>query len=99
MIADLNKDEKVLVKAFVENKPMYEAVKKALLFKLIRGIDFAEQTSHWVFSLDRALDDVTYGKVVKMLAQAQTELREAIDNLESEAVDAVEEKAPINEAR
>jgi hypothetical protein len=99
MKADLNKDEKVLVRAFVENKPMYEAVKKALMFKLIRDINFEEQTSHWVFSLDRALDDETYGKVVKMLAQAQTELREAIDNLESEATEAVEEKAPVNEAR
>lgn len=99
MKADLNADEKALVRVFIDNKPMYEAVKKALLFKLIREVDFTEQTSHWVFSLDRALDDVTYGKVVKMLAQAQTELREAIDNLEDCANEPVEEKEIINEAR
>jgi hypothetical protein len=99
MKADLNLDEKALVKAFIENKPMYNAVKKALLFKLIRDINFEEQTSHWIFSLDRALDDVTYGKVVKLLAQAQTELREAIDNLEDCVVEQPEEKVVINEAR
>jgi hypothetical protein len=58
-------DKRALIKAFVENKGMLEAVKSVML----EGIN-PEGMECYISLLDRSLPDAEYGQQVKMRAEA-----------------------------
>lgn len=63
----MTNEDKRLIIAFAENKPMFEAVRRVLLAGMV-GEDFASK--NWVFALDRSQSDSAFGKDVKIAMKA-----------------------------
>jgi hypothetical protein len=65
IVVRMTPDKRRLIKAFVENKGMAEAVKSVLLESIPRfGFD------RFISTLDRTIPDAEYGQRVKMRAEA-----------------------------
>lgn len=74
----MTNEDRNLIQAFVENGPMFEAVRSALLTGMI-GEDFSR--SNWVFSIDKSLSDTAYGKQVRITAEALRWIEAGFSNL------------------
>lgn len=92
--------EQKLVKDFVENKPLHDAVKKHMLRNISRQVNIFHPQNHWIYSIDRSKDDVEYAKLVKLVTQAQQEVADAFEHLYDVAKMAEKSvEAPVNEAK
>jgi hypothetical protein len=60
-------EQRQLIKAFVENEPMFNAVRAVLLQGML-GEKFASE--NWVFAVDEKLDDAAFGNEVKVTRKA-----------------------------
>lgn len=69
----MTEDERRQIKAFIENKPMAEAVSKALMETLAAKADNE--------AIDTTLDDAQYGRAVKATVLASSWFREAFASL------------------
>jgi hypothetical protein len=69
-------DKRALVKSFVENKTLAEAIKSVML----EGITPLGM-ERYVMSLDRTLSDAEYGQQVKMRAEAAKILEDGFAQL------------------
>jgi hypothetical protein len=58
-------EKRALIKVFVENRPMFEAV-RGILLEGISPLGF----DRYISTLDRTLSDAEYGQQVKMRAEA-----------------------------
>jgi hypothetical protein len=63
----MNETDKKLIQAFVDNKEMFDAVRRILLAGMI-GADFDRK--NWVWNIDKSLSDAAYGKEVKLTRKA-----------------------------
>jgi DNA repair ATPase RecN len=91
-------EERKLIAQFIENKPLHDAVKKHMLRNVSRQINIEEPLNHWIYTIDRSQGDEDFGRLVKMIAQAQAEVEDAFAHLEDLAKE-TEEKEVVNEAK
>jgi hypothetical protein len=94
----ISKEDENLLKTFVANKPLVEAVRRAIVSKIYDqgGVDNYKQ--NFVFALNQAEDDVVYGRKVKVMVQALVELEKAFQDMVL-AVEPKPEPVIENEAR
>lgn len=66
----MSDEEKSLIKAFVQNQPMFEAVRRTLLIGMIGkdGTDFTK--NNWVFGIKKDQTDAAFAKEVKVTMKA-----------------------------
>lgn len=74
--------EKQLIRTFWENESMRNAVKKHLLWNISRQVNIEEPLNHWVYTIDRTMENEKYAELIKMVSQAQSELQNAFEHLE-----------------
>ncbi len=91
----MTEEQKSLVKAFVENQPMFEAVRSVLLTGMI-GNDFSQ--TNWVWNIDDSLTDAAYGQQVKLNKKALDWINRAFNELKR-ARQSNPQPGLINEAR
>jgi hypothetical protein len=95
----ISKDDKALIKQFVDNKPLMEAVRRAMTDKIYGQGGIKTGTKNFVFALDTGMDSAEYGRKVQVLVQAMVEIENAFQAMvfavAPEAVPASKE----NEAR
>ena len=83
------------IKAFVDNQPMFEAVRGVLLQGML-GPKFASE--NWVFAVDDKLDDAAFGNEVKITRKALQWLDRGLNDMKRIA-SSNPQPAPKNEAR
>lgn len=88
-------EDQVLLKAFAENKEMFEAVRRVLLSGMI-GDNFTRK--NWVWNIPTNLSNSAYGKEVKLYKKAIEWISGAFDEL-SRYAQSNPQAAPQNEAR
>jgi hypothetical protein len=88
-------EQRQLIKAFVENEPMFNAVRDVLLQGML-GDKFASE--NWVFGIDEKLADDAYGNQVKTTTKALQWLNRGLNDMKRIA-SSNPQPAPINEAR
>lgn len=95
----ISKDDKALIKQFVDNKPLMEAVRRVMVSKIYEHGGVKASTKNFVFAFNVGEDDALYGRKVKVIVQAMVE----VENAFQEMVLAVAPPAPAaskeNEAR
>lgn len=74
----MKQEDQKLIAAFVQNTPMFEAVRGILLSGMI-GEDFAAK--NWIFAIDKNQSDSAYGKRVKITAEALRWLESGFNDL------------------
>jgi hypothetical protein len=88
-------EKRALIRAFVENEKMFEAVKSVLLSGMI-GDDFTSR--NWVFGIDKKQSDSAYGKEVKITAKALEWINHGFTEL-SQLARTNPQPSTLNEAR
>lgn len=80
----LSKDDKKLIKQFVENEAMCNAVRKVLLQGIYRegGKELSFATFNWVYGVDQEMPNAEYGALVKVIAKANSLVQSAFVRLE-----------------
>jgi hypothetical protein len=91
----ISSEDYALLKAFAENKPMFEAVQRVLLSGMV-GNNFTKV--NWVWNIDKGLSDSAYGKEVKLTRKAIEWISGAFDELQRYA-GSNPQPATKNEAR
>ena len=91
----LSKEDKALLQAFAENKPMFDAVRRVLLSGMI-GSDF--EKVNWVWNIDKSLSDSAYGKEVKITRKALEWINGGFDEI-ARLAPTNPQPDPVNEAR
>jgi hypothetical protein len=87
--------DQILLKAFAENKPTFEAVRRVLLAGML-GDNFDRQ--NWVWNIDKSLSDSAYGREVKITRKAIEWISGAFDQI-SRYAQSNPQPTPQNEAR
>jgi hypothetical protein len=90
-------EDKQLIKAFVEDEKMFEAVRRILLSGML-GTNFAH--TNWVWNIKRELSDADYGAEVKTTRKALEWINGAWDEMKRTAAAASNpQPSKKNEAR
>jgi hypothetical protein len=77
--------DRKLIKSFVENEQMFDAVRRVLLQGIIKkgtgavAHDFANR--NWIFNINMDLDDATFGREVKITTEAMRWIEKGCDEL------------------
>lgn len=71
-------EDKVLIKAFVQNEKMFEAVRRVLLTGMI-GDNFTH--TNWIWNIDTKLSDAAYAKEVKTTRKALEWINGGLDQM------------------
>jgi len=79
---DITKEDKVLLREFWNNQPLRDAVKKHLLRTVSRQVNIEDPINHWVYTIDRSWDNDKFASLVKLVAQAQHEVKDAFEHIE-----------------
>lgn len=87
---DITKEEKQLLREFWNNETLRNAVKKHLLRTVSRQVNIEDPINHWVYTIDRSWDNDKFAGLVKLVAQAQHEVKDAFEHIS----DLVAEDAP-----
>lgn len=99
---NISKDDLKLIKAFVDNKPLMEAVRRAMTAKIYEQGGVKTSTTNFVFPIHTATDDKSnaeFGEKVRVMIQALYEIENSFQAMVM-GVEAAKPKAPLeNEAR
>jgi hypothetical protein len=91
----MSDEDKALIKAFIKNKPMADAVKRALLSGLLPPGDPAQ---NWVFNVNANLPDAEYAQKIKAYGSAVLIVENTFNNLKHMA-SSNPQPVVVNEAR
>lgn len=95
---NISKQDKELLKEFWNNEALRNAVKKHLLSAVSRQVNIEDPINHWVYTIDRSWDNDKFAGLVKLVAQAQHEVKDAFEHLEDLIQDEPEAVAePVEE--
>ncbi|MBS4082923.1 MAG: hypothetical protein KGZ73_05180 [Rhizobiales bacterium] len=94
----MTKEERDLIKSFIENKPLVKAVKSILLQGIYPDANSKALSLHWVFNINPHLDDAEFGRHVKVTAEALRTVEAAFTQMEQIANSSAPKKT-VNEAR
>ncbi len=95
----ITKEEKALLKSFIENKELVALVRRALTEKIYEQGNIKNSGRNFVFSLDLANDDATYGNKIKTVVKALYEVEEAFQAMTLATADQPVPSKPINKSR
>lgn len=73
----ISKDDKKLLKMFVDNKPLMEAVKRVMTAKIYEHGGVKNSTTNFIFQMPLNIDDAEYGRKTKIMVQALIEVENA----------------------
>jgi len=96
---DLSPEERKLIAEFLKQEKLVAAVKKVMLKDVSRQVNIEEPLNHWIYGIDRSLDNEKYAALVKMVSQAQSEVYSAFENLKDAVVEPEEDPKTTNESR
>jgi hypothetical protein len=95
----ISKEDVKLIKAFVENKPLMEAVRRVMTAKIYEHGGVKTSTTNFVFPIHTAMDDKSnadFGEKVRVMVQALYEVDNAFQAMVL-GVRATEQKKPKEE--
>lgn len=79
-------EERQLIKSFVENKPLFEAVKRIILSGIFEQGTGENIGRNWVLNVDMAMDDEKYGQFIKARAIGQALVEQSFNAMTQMAV-------------
>lgn len=94
---EINKQEQELLREFWNNEPLRNAVKKHLLSAVSRQVDITDPINHWVYTIDRSWDNDKFANLVKLVAQAQHEVKDAFEHIEDLAAEEAKAEPAVEE--
>lgn len=94
---NITTEEKQLLREFWNNEPLRNAVKKHLLSAVSRQVNIEDPINHWIYTIDRSWDNDKFANLVKLVAQAQHEVKDAFEHIADLAADEPEAKTTEEE--
>ena len=95
----ISKSDKPLIKSFVDNKPLMEAVRRVLTQKIYEHGTVNNPNKNFVFSLKLEQSDEEYGRKAKLIVQSLIVVEEAFNDMTSQAASDETPAEQVNEAR
>jgi hypothetical protein len=74
-------EDQNLIKTFVANKPLMEAVHRVMVSKIYEQGGVETYNTNFVFALNQTEDDSVFGRKVKVIVQAMVELEKAFKDM------------------
>jgi len=65
---NLTDEERKLVAEFLKNEKLVAAVKKVMFKSVSRQVNIEEPLNHWIYGIDRSMDDVKYASLIRMVS-------------------------------
>ena len=99
---NISKEDLKLIKSFVDNKPLMEAVRRAMTAKIYEQGGIETSTTNFVFPLHTAMDsksNAEFGEKVRVIVQALYELENSFQAMVMGVAATDKKKPKENEAR
>jgi hypothetical protein len=95
----ISKEDKALIKTFVDNKPLMEAVRRAMTAKIYEHGGVKSSTVNFIFQMPLTLSNAEYGEKAKVMVQALVELENSFQAMVLGVAAPEAKKETKNEAR